>query len=172
VKRSELGPGRKSLERGSTFSGEPTPLKCQAPERLPNPGALPGDDDHATPPPRPRRQAPTPRPKRKALSASSAQTRKRRKIGACIVTGATEGIDSAHLWDRSLGGCDSKHCIVPLRRDIHEAYDRHEYDLLPHLLAHGCVAELQHALGHANGNLVGLLERLTGERWAPERTAA
>jgi hypothetical protein len=62
--------------------------------------------------------------------------------------------------------------VVPLTRAEHEAYDRGELDLLPYLLAHGLVAELQHALGHARADLLGLLNLITGERFAPERTAA
>jgi hypothetical protein len=174
VKRKPLGPGRQSLERGSTFASRGEGL---ARSQTPSPHARPEDDDHAPPPPaKPKRLSVvrvSGQPKRKrSLGASTAQVAKRRRLGACIVTGATEGIDSAHLWDRSLGGCDSKHCVVPLRRDIHEAYDRHEFDLLPYLIAHGCVTELQHALAHTNGDLIGLLNRLTGDRYVPERSAA
>lgn len=166
MKQSRLGPGQKSLERGSTFATRGrlrSATGMQPMDRAPL-HVVPGDDDHTLPPPKRKRR----RFNRAGnLGASAAQRRKTRD-GACIVTGATEGIDSAHLWDRSLGGCDDPLCTVPLRRDVHEAYDRHEFDLLPHLIAHGRVAELQHALGHARGDLIGLLNRLTGEQWHPE----
>jgi hypothetical protein len=54
-----------------------------------------------------------------------------------------------------------------LRRDAHEAYDRHELDILPYLIAHGYHAEIAHAVMHARGDLVAVLQMLTGERWAP-----
>ena len=104
------------------------------------------------------------RPKRPVSVASGAQRAKR---GACIVTGATEGVELSHVWPRSLGGCDDPLCVVPLRADIHAAYDRHEFDLLPHLLAHGFVDELAHALAHARGDLLGLAGMVTGRRWVP-----
>jgi len=52
--------------------------------------------------------------------------------GACIVCGATHGIDPAHLIPRSLGGCGDPLCVVPLcRRPCHRAYDSGDLDLLP-----------------------------------------
>lgn len=172
MKRSKLGPGKRSLERGSTFR----PAR-QKDDREPPPGPppppTPGVENIARPAPLLSdidRQAWGTR--RSRMGASKSQVAKRKRVGACIVTGDTEGIDAAHLVDRSLGGCDSPECVVPLRRDVHEAYDRHEFDLLPFLIAQGCVAELQHALGHMDGNVLGLLERLTGDRYVPERQAA
>jgi hypothetical protein len=88
------------------------------------------------------------------------------------IVSAQYPVDAAHVWPRGRGGCSDPLCVVPLTRAEHEAYDRGELDLLPYLLAHGLVAELQHALGHARGDLLGLLNLVTGERFAPERTAA
>lgn len=70
----------------------------------------------------------------------------------------------AHLWPRGMGGCDEADCVVPLVRPVHRALDDGRFDVLPYLIAHGCVPELQHALGHANGDLVALIERVTGCR--------
>lgn len=102
--------------------------------------------------------------KRRAISPAAPEQRAKAK-GACIVTGSTEGVDPAHLWPRGLGGCDDPLCVAPLRRDVHEAYDRHEVDLLPFLIAHGYYAEIAHAVMHARGDLVAVLQMLTGERW-------
>lgn len=113
----------------------------------------------------------TPKPARRAISPASSEQRAKIKR-ACIVTGDTTGCDPAHLWPRGMGGCDDPLCVVPLRRDVHEAYDRHQVDLLPHLLAHGMHAEIAHAVEHARGDLVAVLERLTGERWRPVASAA
>lgn len=97
--------------------------------------------------------------------ASNAQRAKVR--GARSITGAAGPCDPAHLWARGRGGCDLPACVVALTRDEHRAFDAGELDLLPFLVRDGRVAEMQHALEHADGNLIGLLERLTGQRWAP-----
>jgi len=68
---------------------------------------------------------------------------------------------------RSLGGCEHPDCVVPLCRLCHRAYDTGRLDLLPHLEPRWR-AELAHALGHLG--LIGLLERVTAERWRPEET--
>jgi hypothetical protein len=70
-----------------------------------------------------------------------------------------------------MGGCTDALCVVPLCRGHHRMQHRHELDLLPFLVdAH--VAELQHALAHHHGDLLGLLHHLTGQRWAPAGVAA
>jgi len=58
--------------------------------------------------------------------------------------------------------------VAPLCRPCHRAYDTGALDLLPHLEP-AWRAELAHALGHLG--LIGLLERVTGERWRPEASA-
>jgi hypothetical protein len=113
-----------------------------------------------------------PKPRRSISPASDSQRLKARSE-PCVVTGARadEGatVDAAHLWARGRGGCSDPLCTVPLDRSVHALFDQGKFDLLPHLLP-GRVPELQHALGpgHANGDLLGLLHRLTGVRWAPE----
>lgn len=108
-------------------------------------------------------------PKRRSVSpASHAQRAKVRAMLGSIVSGATP-CDPAHIWPRGLGGCDDPLCVVPLTRAEHIAYDAGALDLLPYLIGHGMVDELAHALTHSR-DLVGLLNRVTGERWAPERT--
>ncbi|MCA1679051.1 MAG: hypothetical protein LC777_08975 [Actinobacteria bacterium] len=54
--------------------------------------------------------------------------------------------------------------MVPLCRRCHRTYDRAELDLLPRLEP-GYRAQLAHALSHVS--LLRLIERVTGERWAP-----
>lgn len=97
--------------------------------------------------------------KRRPVSAAS--TAQRESKTACLVTGSTQ-VDQAHLWPRGMGGCDDALCTVSLCRPVHRALDDGTFDVLPYLVAHGRVAELQHALGHANGDLIALIERLTG----------
>lgn len=60
--------------------------------------------------------------------------------------------------------------MVPLTRWEHGEFDAGRLDLLPYLLRAGLVAELQHALGHAEDPLA-LLHQVTGERWVPEGEA-
>lgn len=99
--------------------------------------------------------------KRRPISPAS--TAQREAKTACLVTGSTQ-VDQAHLWPRGMGGCDDPDCTVSLCRPVHRALDDGQFDVLPYLIAHGRVAELQHALAHANGDLIALIERLTGCR--------
>jgi hypothetical protein len=145
VKRTELGPGKKALERGSTFKSRGEGLQRSAAK-----------------------------PRRSPISqASPAQRAKVRDSLGCIVTGADPCYcDPAHLWPRGMGGCDHPDCVVVLRRDVHRAFDDGELDILGELIAHGCWAELAHAVEVHHVDPIALLQRCTGERWAPERTAA
>ncbi len=110
-------------------------------------------------------------PKRRPISPAS--TAQRAKRTASIVSGETRGLDPAHICPRSLGGCDHPDCVVPLTRAEHRAFDEADprtgkrLDLLPYLVAHGCHAELAHALEHYRCDLPALLERVTGEAWRP-----
>lgn len=114
--------------------------------------------------------------KRASISPASDAQREKAREQPCIVTeamavhGAT--VDPAHLWPRGRGGCDDPLCVVPLRRDLHRQFDDGEFDLLPHLRPHynprAFLPELLHALDHADGDLLGLLHRLTGERHYPK----
>lgn len=108
--------------------------------------------------------------KGRGFVVSLAQRQKAREE-PCVATGMTaEGgynVDPAHLVSRAQGGCDDPLCVVPLVRPIHRQFDDGEYDLLPRLVKRR-VPELQHALGHYNGDVYALLRRLTGERWYPE----
>lgn len=101
------------------------------------------------------------------FKASTAQRAKIRELTSIV--SAQGPCDPAHLLSRALGGCDHEDCVIPLTRAEHRAYDLGKLDILPHLLASRCTKELQHALGHTNGDLIGLLHRVTGVRWAPER---
>jgi hypothetical protein len=79
---------------------------------------------------------------------------------ACIVCGATQGVDPAHVIARSGGGCGAALCVVPLCRvRCHRAYDRGELDLLPYLEP-AWRAQLAHAVGHVG--LIGALRRISG----------
>ncbi len=112
------------------------------------------------------------KPLERRSAISPASPKQRAKATFCIVTGVKRDdgwtVDPAHLASRAHGGCDSPLCVVGLRREIHRAFDDGKFDLLPYLRARGCVAEICHALEHYDGNMPGLLHRLTGERYVPE----
>ena len=82
----------------------------------------------------------------------------------CVVSGADERVDPAHVIPKSLGGCDSALCVIPLDRRCHRAYDRGELDLLAYLEP-AWRAQLAHAVGHVG--LVGALRRISGTRGRP-----
>lgn len=118
-------------------------------------------------------RAGVPKSRPRAISlASAAQKAKVQRIGLCIVTGATEDLDPAHLWPRGMGGCDHEDCIVPLRRDVHRLLDERELDILPDLIAHECWAELAHMVSAHHVDPIHMVEQLTGERWQPVGAAA
>jgi len=137
VKRSRLGPGKKSLARGSTFrpSAE-RPRKPRAPQRT---GFTP---------------------------ASSAQRAKVKGRGSIV--SAKSPCDPAHLVPRSHGGCDHPDCVIALTRAEHRAFDDGRLDILPYLIAQGAWVELAHMIGAHHADPISMLQRLTGERWAPE----
>lgn len=103
----------------------------------------------------------------KGFAASPAQRLKVRdaSCAVCGRDGFEATLDPAHLVSRAVGGCGEPLCVVPLCRVHHQLFDGGGMDLLPHLVKRW-VPELQHALEHLEGDLVGLLERLTNERWA------
>ena len=139
MKRSPLGVGKKSLERGSTFKPSAVPKKT-------------------------RRDGFTP--------ASKAQRAKVRERGS-IISGEWP-CDAAHLTPRAWGGCEHPDCVIPLTRLEHRAFDDGRLDVLGALIAHGCWAELAHAVLEHHVDPIALIQRCTGVRWAPlaEREAA
>lgn len=108
-----------------------------------------------------------------SFTPASAAQRAKVKDAACAVCGreasAWLAIDAAHLCARARGGCDSELCVIPLCRagdgsGCHRSLDDGELDALPHLVGrYG--RELAHALEHYDGDLLGLLQRLTGKRF-------
>jgi hypothetical protein len=115
-----------------------------------------------------------PKAARKPVAAASKEQAAKRNGGASVVSGATRGLDAAHLTPRPLGGCEHKDCVVPLTREEHRAFDEGRLDLLPYLVADNRHAEIAHALEHYRCDLPALLERLTGTTWYPsdQREAA
>jgi hypothetical protein len=89
---------------------------------------------------------------------------------ACIVCWRP-GVDRAHLIDRSLAPDpdDDPLRVVRLCRPHHEAYDRHELDLLPYLEPRHR-AELAKAV-EIHG-LISTLERVTGLHWTSTKVGA
>lgn len=67
-------------------------------------------------------------------------------------------------------GCDHPDCVIALCRVHHEAFDRSELDLLPHLSGAGFERELAHMQAHYS-DPYSVLRRLSGREWRPiERT--
>jgi hypothetical protein len=115
--------------------------------------------------------------RQRAISPASPAQRAGRAEAVSVISGSRTALEPAHLCARGRGGCDDSLCTVWLTHDEHSALDRGELDrlgidLLGALVANGCVAELQHALGHYGGNMPALLQRLTGVRWAPASSDA
>lgn len=146
MRRASIGPGRKSLDRGSTFAGPP-----------------PADPKKTT--------TANPAAKRLAVSAASPAQRAKVRNRRSIVSG--EGpCDPAHLWPRGRGGCDDPDCVIALTRSEHRAFDQGGLDVLPAMLANGCWEELAHLVAVHHVDPIGVLRRLTGERWAPASAGA
>ncbi len=109
-------------------------------------------------------------PSSRAFSPTSKAQRLKVSGLPCLVCGARDGVDPAHVTPRARGGCDHPDCVVPLCRfRCHRAFDDGRLDLLPYLEPRHR-AELAHALQHLG--VIELLERLTAERWAPVRSVA
>jgi hypothetical protein len=141
VKRSELGPGKKALERGSTFASRGEGLQRSAPK-----------------------------PRARSISPASPEQRAKVAAQVCAVC-CFDRCDPAHLAPRSHGGCDHADCVIALCRPHHRAFDDGTLDLTPYLAGRGFNAELAHMQGHYD-DPVSVLHRLSGMRWAPERSAA
>lgn len=106
-----------------------------------------------------KRSTPT---RRRAVSPASPAQREKVRTESCIVCGQP-GTDPAHLVPRSLLGCDSALCVLPLCRTCHQAYDQGALDLEPYLIGTH-IPELQHALEHTNGSVSRLLRIVSGRR--------
>jgi hypothetical protein len=151
-----LSPGRKSLERGSTFSADPKPLERRTPLAQVSPRRAEQD---------------TARPRRSTLKAgtgfaASPAQRKKVAVQVCAVC-QHDACDPAHLAPRAMGrGCDHPDCVIALCREHHEQFDKDELDLLPHLSGAGFEAELAHMQGHYSDPL-SVVIRLSGCRWVP-----
>jgi hypothetical protein len=116
----------------------------------------------------------------KGFSASKAQQEKVRGR-VCVgcgdpfdweAGGAEQSVDPAHLWPRSMGGCDDPLCVIPLCRRCHDRLDdpSDEFDLLPKLVDRGYAAEMAHPVEAHGISYTPLLERVTGQRWQPVPT--
>jgi hypothetical protein len=103
MKRTPLGPGAKSLARGSTFAKPRSELRRSAPKR-----------------------------RRKSISPASPEQREKVKFAGCVVC-QNEPCHPAHLIDRSIGGDDNPLAVVPLCFLHHREYDDGRLSLLEHL---------------------------------------
>jgi hypothetical protein len=137
---TELGPGRKALERGSTFAARSEGLKRTTASRQ------------------------KPRPISPASPAQRAKVR-----GAISIVSGEGPCDPAHLWPRGMGGCDDPLCVVPLTRTEHMAFDAGALDLQPYLIAHGLWAELAHMILAHHVDPIAMLHRTTGDRYTPDQ---
>jgi hypothetical protein len=145
-RKTELGPGDKSRERGSTFANQGAGLRRDTPKT---------------------RQA-VRRAQRRAVSPASEAQRAKVRDAPCVRCGAPGPCHPAHLIDRSLGGDDDPRAVVPLCAACHRLYDEGGCSLLEHLEPHYRV-ELAYAV-----ELVGLLaavNRVTNDHYEPRRAA-
>lgn len=80
-----------------------------------------------------------------------------------------EGVDPAHLWDRSRGGCDHPLCVVPLCRECHRKYDEKKLDIAAQLVnVHGgYFAQMAHVIEAHRVSPLRLLERISAIDWRP-----
>lgn len=142
MKQTPLGPGRKALERGSTFPPRSSSLQS-------NPKGSRGTLKTG-----------------KGFTPCSPEQREKVKGVGSIVSG--EGpCDPCHLTSRQHGGCDHEDCVFPLTRQEHRAFDDGDLDVLPYLIAHNLWVELAHAVLVHHYDPVSLAERCTGDRYAP-----
>lgn len=173
-RKNGLGPGDKSLDRGSTFENHGDGLART--EGLARTGGLArGGIVRRGHPLAVSEEGPPPHlavavrsPARSGFTPASAAQRAKVNGRGSIVSGQGP-CDPAHLWPRSHGGCDHEDCVVPLTRQEHRAFDDGRLDLLPHLIAHGCWRELAHMVEEHHVDPIAMLQRLTGERFEPVR---
>jgi hypothetical protein len=91
--------------------------------------------------------------------------------GRCRVCGRSDlRLEAAHIVSRARvrpGAGEDPLNIIPLcARDCHPRYDRRALDLLPYLTRE----EQAKAVELHPGGLLGAVERITGERFAPVQT--
>jgi cytochrome c553 len=82
---------------------------------------------------------------------------------------ASGGVDPGIRCRARAEGAGDPDCVVALCRLCHRAFEDGRLDLLPHLEPRHR-PELAHGLSPLG--VIELLERLTAERWAPERRRA
>lgn len=152
MKRTELGIGSKSRERGSTFSKPRSEIKRKAvltPAPFFPDGSIVGKA----------------KPKaRRAISPAHPSQRARVAGKVCVVSDCeATHCHPAHLIDRSLGGDDDPRSVVPLCPQHHREYDDdHTLSLLEHLEPH-FREELAYAVEQIG--LMGALKRITNRHW-------
>jgi hypothetical protein len=84
----------------------------------------------------------------KGFAASPSQRAKVRGRSCAYCAAEHVSIDPAHLYPRSLGGCDDPLCVLALCRRCHNFYDSGRLDLLPTVKA-SFLPEYAHAVEHA-----------------------
>lgn len=99
--------------------------------------------------------------RRSAVSPASDAQRRKVVDRCCVSCGTPNGCDPAHLWPRSLGGCDDQDCVIPLCRECHEDFDRGLVDLEPVLALPQFAAERSHMASHAS--FARCVRRLNGQ---------
>lgn len=105
-RRTPLGAGAKSRERGSTFAAEPTELKRTAPRK-----------------------------RGRGISPASPAQRSKIAAEVCVVC-QSELVHPAHVIDRSLGGDDDPRAVIALCPLHHREYDDGSLSILEYLEPH------------------------------------
>lgn len=109
-------------------------------------------------------------PRRQRISEASPEQRAKVAVQVCAVC-SSDRCDPAHLTPRGFRGCDHADCVIALCRVHHRQFDDGALDLTPYLSGRGFNVELAHMQGHYDDPIT-VLQRLSGMRWAPERSAA
>lgn len=112
--------------------------------------------------------------KRRPISEASPEQREKVKDQRCANCGGAY-CDPAHLTSRAQGGCDDAACVIALCRICHDRLDgrlprSRELDLAAVLALPEFSVERAHMASHLS--FPAALQRLTGERWAPQERAA
>ena len=142
---------RSPLQRTTPLSRSGSAIERRTPLERGKPLASQGNGSQRSTAPQRRPISPASRPQRNKVQAEG-------KCRVCGIPDTVTTIDPAHATDRSIGGCDSPDCVVPLCRICHDRYDAHDLDLLPFLTK----TEQAHSVLHLG--IEAARQRITNER--------
>lgn len=115
-------------------------------------------------------QEPKPLGRRRQPISPAHQSQRDKVRGESSIVSGQQPCDPAHITSRAHGGCDSPLCVIPLTREEHRLFDLGKLDVLGDMVARGMWAELAHAIEAHHVDPIALVNRLTGDRYVPERS--